>query len=348
MLRAGARLSAKLLPALPDRAKRLLSGARAVVIDGNTLDPTVQAFLTSMRLAGVPGLVLDDAVAASRRNMYDTCVALGGEAVPVRVDELSIPGPGQASIGARHYRPGGTDAAPALVFFHGGGYVMGDLDTHDALCRLICRDAGIHVISVDYRLAPEHKAPAAVDDCYAAYRWVTERAAELGLQPDRVAVGGDSAGGGLAAVVSQLARDDGGPLPVLQLLLYPVTDMRAPSRSRTLFADGFVLTQHDIDWCGDQYLDGSGVEDTDPRVSPVRAASLAGLPPALVFTAGFDPLRDEGNRYAAAMAAAGVPVDLRQLGSLVHGFANFNALGGDCSRGIADMVSALTAHLRRG
>ena len=346
MLRAGSRLNAKVLPALPDRAKRLMSGGRAVAIDGNTLDPTVQAFLTAMRLAGVPGLVLDDDVTASRRNMYDTCIALGGQGVAVRVDELSIPGPANP-IGVRHYRPGGTDVLPALVFFHGGGYVLGDLDTHDALCRLICRDAGIHVISVDYRLAPEHKAPAAVDDCHAAYRWVTERAGELGVAPGRIAVGGDSAGGALAAVVSQLARDDGGPAPALQLLLYPVTDIRTPSRSRTLFAEGFVLCQHDLDWCADQYLDGSAIADTDPRVSPLRAASLAGLPPALVFTAGFDPLRDEGNRYAAAMAAAGVPVDLRQLGSLVHGFANFNALGGDCSRGIADMVSALTAHLRR-
>lgn len=347
MLGVGGRLNARLLPALPDGVKRLMSGGRAVVIDGNTLDPTVQALLTLTRLGGVPGMVLDDDVVASRRNMYDTCMAFGGQSVPVRVDELSIPGPANP-IGARHYRPAGTDPAPALVYFHGGGYALGDLDCYDALCRLICRDAGIHVISVDYRLAPEHKAPAAVDDCYAAYRWVTQRAGELGVQPGRIAVGGDSAGGGLAAVVCQLARDDGGPLPVLQLLLYPLTDMRTPSRSRTLFADGFVLRQHDIDWFAGQYLDGSGIVDTDPRVSPLRAKSLAGLPPALVFTGGFDPLRDEGNRYAAAMADAGVPVDLRQLGSLMHGFANFNALGGACSRGIAEMVSALTAHLRRG
>jgi acetyl esterase len=204
------------------------------------------------------------------------------------------------------------------------------------------------VFSVDYRLAPEHPAPAAVDDCLAAYRWVVAQADELGVPFDRVAVGGDSAGGNLAAVVAQSVRDAGGPVPFLQFLIYPCTDIPTPTRSRTLFSSGFVLSGHDIEWFGDRYLEGSGLDADDPRVSPARAADLSGLPPALVVTAGFDPLRDEGNAYAAALAAAGVPVDLREMGSMIHGFMSFDGLGGGVSARIAEVVSALRAHLRRG
>ena len=195
--------------------------------------------------------------------------------------------------------------------------------TRTTLCAgSLCRDADVQVFSVDYRLAPEHPAPAAVDDCLAAFRWVAAHAADFGVQSDRIAVGGDSAGGGLAAAVSQLSRD-GGTVPALQLLLYPWTDIRTPTRSRTLFASGLVLCAHDIVWCGDRYLDGSGVAADDPRVSPARAEDLSGLPPALVVTAGFDPLRDEGNAYAAALATAGISVDLRQMGPMTHAFMNF-------------------------
>lgn len=224
---------------------------------------------------------------------------------------------------------------------------MGDLDTHDALCRLTCRDAGIHVLSIDYRLAPEHPAPAAVEDAYAAFEWACEHAAELGVDRDRVAVGGDSAGGTLAAVVSQLARDSGGPTPALQWLIYPRTDLSGHTRSMSLFADGFVLTKRDITWFEAQYLTGSGLETTDPRVSPLLAKSLSGLAPALIAVAGFDPLRDEGEKYAAALRAAGTAVDLRRMGSLTHGFVNFFPLGGDCATGTSELVSALRAHLSR-
>jgi acetyl esterase/lipase len=234
-----------------------------------------------------------------------------------------------------------------LVFYHGGGWTIGDLDTHDALCRLTCRDAEVHVLSVDYRLAPEHKAPAALDDAYAAFRWATEHAADLGAIPDKVAVGGDSAGGNLAAIVAQLARDDGGPKPVLQWLIYPRTDFTAQTRSMSLFADGFLLTKADMDWFEVNYLDGSGVEPTDPRVSPLLADTLAGLPPALIATAGFDPLRDEGNRYAAALRDAGTPVDLRSTGSVTHGFASLFPLGGGCAVATTELISALRAHLSR-
>jgi acetyl esterase/lipase len=205
----------------------------------------------------------------------------------------------------------------------------------------------VHVLSIDYRLAPEHPAPAAVDDAYAAFRWGYEHARDLGAIPGKVAVGGDSAGGNLAAVVSLLARDDDGGKPVLQWLIYPRTDFTAKTRSLSLFAEGFLLTKADMDWFEDQYLDGSGIEPTDPRISPLLAETLSGLPPALIATAGFDPLRDEGDRYAAALRDAGTPVDLRSIGSVTHGFVNLFPLGGGSAVATGELISALRAHLSR-
>ena len=233
--------------------------------------------------------------------MRESLLGFAGPQVHVGVSDLSIPGPA-GPIPARHYRPATSDPAPLVVFYHGGGWVIGDLDTHDALCRLTCRDAGVHVLSIDYRLAPEHPAPAAVDDAYAAFQWAYEHAADLGAIPGKVAVGGDSAGGNLAAVVSLLARDDEGGKPVLQWLIYPRTDFTAKTRSLSLFAEGFLLTKADMDWFEDQYLDGSGIEPTDPRISPLLAETLSGLPPALIATAGFDPLRDEGDQIRGGIA----------------------------------------------
>jgi acetyl esterase len=339
----------KVLPWVPTRAKRMLAGGRSVTIDGNTLDPTLQLMLSAQRAVGINGLAVEGDQAASRAQAREMTRAFGGPQIHVGVDEVSVPGPAGA-IAARHYRPVTAEPAPLLVFYHGGGWVIGDLDTHDALCRLTCRDAGVHVLSIDYRLAPEHPAPAAVDDAYAAFRWAHEHAGDLGAIPGKVAVGGDSAGGNLATVVSQLARDDEdpqGPKPVLQWLIYPRTDLTARTRSQSLFADGFVLTKRDIDWFDSQYLGGSGVEPTDPRVSPLLAESLSGLPPALIATAGFDPLRDEGEQYAAALQAAGTAVDLRSMGSLTHAFANFFQLGGGSAVATTELISALRAHLSR-
>ena len=322
-----------------------MSGGRAVVIDGNTLDPTLQAFTANLRLLGVTGLVFDDDVVLSRR-VFESLVPLSGPPVPVDVTEMSIPGPA-GPIRVRRYRPAGSaeEPAPALVYFHGGGWVLGSLDSYDPVARILCRDAGVEVFSVDYRLAPEHPAPASFDDSLAAFRWIAAHAGELGIPGDRIAVGGDSAGGALAASVAQSTRTDD-VVPAMQLLIYPVTDVRGPTRSRTLFAEGFVLGGHDMDWFGDQYLAGA-VGAEDPRVSPARAADLAGLPPALVVTAGFDPLRDEGNAYAAALADAGVAVDLREMAGMTHGFLNFDGLGGGSSACIDELTSALRAHLRR-
>lgn len=336
----------KVIPWVPTGAKRLLTGGRSVTIDGNTLDPTLQLMLSAQRAVGINGLTVDEDVAASRMQMREGCLALPGPQIHVSVSEMSIPGPA-GDLPARHYRPASADPTPLLVFYHGGGWTIGDLDTHDALCRLTCRDAGIHVLSIDYRLAPEHPAPAAIDDTYAAFGWACAHAAELGAIPGKVAVGGDSAGGNLAAVVSQLARNDGGPMPVLQWLLYPRTDFTAQTRSLSLFADGFLLTKRDMDWFEAQYLSGSGVEPTDPRVSPLLAENLSGLPPALIATAGFDPLRDEGQLYGAALRDAGTSVDVRSMRSLTHGFANLFPLGGGSAAATAELISALRAHLSR-
>lgn len=346
VLNATSGVMLRLLPHLPDAVKRLLLGRRTVTIDGNTLDTTLQFMLAAQRSAGVNGLVASSDVTVARAQLRKLASMIdAGIAVGVR--DLSIPGPA-GPIPVRHYTPvNGEGSEPLLVFFHGGGFVVGDLDTHDDLCRLMCRDAGVHVLAVDYRLAPEHPAPAAIEDCYAAYRWALEHAAELGADHARVAVGGDSAGGNLSAVVSLRARDEGLALPALQLLLYPITNFAGDTRSKTLFADGYFLTKNDIDWFRDNYLAGSRLDRSDPRISPLLADDLSGLPPAMVLTGGFDPLRDEGNQYADALAAAGVPVDHRQFGPLVHVFANFFPLGGASATASAEVVSALRAHLSR-
>jgi acetyl esterase len=339
-------VGARVIPWIPTAIRRGLVRGRSVIIDGNTLDPTLQLMLSGLRAVGIDGLVVDDDPQVSRAQMRESTVGFPGPQIHVDVTELSLPGPA-GQIPARHYRPAGGEAAPLLVFYHGGGWSIGDLDTHDSLCRLTCRDAGIHVLSIDYRLAPEHPAPAAIEDAYAAFTWAYEHAGELGATPGRVAVGGDSAGGNLAAVVSQIARDEGAPAPVLQWLIYPRTDFTARNRSLTLFSRGFLLTKRDIDWFESQYLRRSKLDRTDPRVSPALAESLSGLAPALIAVAGFDPLRDEGESYAEALRAAGVAVDLRYLGSLTHGFANLFQLGGDSMVATSELISALRAHLSR-
>jgi acetyl esterase len=346
VVNAATKVTLRALPLLPDPVKRLFLGGRSVTVDGNTLDTTLQLMLAAQRAARLRGLVASDDVAVARRQLR-IMAAMFSLRINADVRELTIPGPAGA-IRARHYQPAATNTEPALlVFYHGGGFVIGDLDTHDDLCRLICRDGGISVLSVDYRLAPEHKAPAAVDDAYAAYRWALEHAAELGADPARVAVGGDSAGGNLAALVSQRARTDRLTLPALQVLIYPATDLCGDTRSKTLFADGYFLTARNIDWFMEHYLGGAEVSADDPTVSPLLADDLSGLPPALVLTGGFDPLRDEGNAYAEAMRAAGAPVDLREERSLVHAFVNFFPLGGGSAAATNAMISAIRAHLQR-
>jgi acetyl esterase len=245
----------------------------------------------------------------------------------------------------RLYRPASSVARllPAILYFHGGGWVIGSLEGYDLPCRFFCARTGCAVVSVDYRLAPEHKFPAAVDDAVASFHWLAEHAVELGIDPARIVIAGDSAGGTLATVVSQQVR--GEPrTPCLQWLIYPATDLAAEMPSHKTCASGFLLTRDDMQWFRSQYLNDPG-EVADPRVSPLRAADLSGLPPALVFTAGFDPLRDEGQAYADRLTAAGVKTIHREFDSLIHGFVGMRGALHAAARAMDDMVAGLRHEL---
>ncbi|MEB4211638.1 alpha/beta hydrolase [Mycobacterium sp. 94-17] len=341
---AALRVGVKVVPWIPPWLKRLLAGGRRITIDGNTLDPTLQLMLAGQRRTRTGGLSATGDPDVARALMRSSHSVMAAE-IGLPTADFTIPGP-DGPLPVRHYRPAVEGPAPLLVFFHGGGFVVGDIESHDGLCRMICRDAAIHVLSVDYRLAPEHKAPAAVDDCFGAYRWVLENAAGLGAS--RIGVGGDSAGGNLAALVALRSRDEGVPQPALQVLLYAVLDLSEETRSRKLFSESFFLSRRDRDWFADLYLGGTRFAADNARVSPLQAADLSGLAPALVLTAGFDPLRDEGNEYAAALRAAGVTVDHRQFDALTHGFASIAPFGGGSADAVIATISAIRAHLSRG
>ncbi|MCB9597709.1 MAG: alpha/beta hydrolase [Sandaracinaceae bacterium] len=242
-----------------------------------------------------------------------------------RVEDQWITGPA-GELAVRVYTPrGGPDPLPAIVYYHGGGFVVGGLDSHDASCRHLARHATATVIAVDYRMAPEDPFPAAVDDACATFRWVHANVGALAIDPARIAVAGDSAGGNLAAVVAQQMRSEGHPPPCWQLLIYPATDMTRSCESHALFADGFFLNGSTVDWFLANYL-SDPTQALDPRASPLATRDVSGLPPAHVVVAGFDPLRDEGEAYAHALMAAGVPTTLRCYGSQVHGFFGMGGL----------------------
>jgi acetyl esterase len=262
------------------------------------------------------------------------------------VRELSAPGESGIAIPMRLYRGAamacGGGKLPALVYFHGGGWVIGDLDTHDSLCRRLANAARCVVVSVDYRLAPEHKFPAAVEDCFAATAWVASEAEALGVDSERLAVGGDSAGGNLAAVVSLLTRDRGAPRLCYQALLYPAVDggMTHPSHDR--FAEGYLLTRPTIRWFYGQYL-RSPADVADWRASPLRASDLSGVPPALVLTAGNDVLCDEGEAYARRLQQHGVAVRLRHFPDQIHGFLTMGKIVRAAQPALDDVAEALKA-----
>lgn len=263
------------------------------------------------------------------------------EGEPVaRVEDRTIPGPA-GEIPVRIYSPDATPGTPrpVLAWFHGGGWVIGNLDGADPACRMIANAAGCVVVSVDYRLAPEHKYPAAAEDCLAATDWVSANAGSLGADPTRLAVGGDSAGGNLAAVVTQLAKDMGGPAIKFQLLVYPVTDHGFGTSSYQENAEGYLLTKASMEWFWGHYLNHEG-EGAHPKASPLRASDLSGLPPAWVITAEFDPLRDEGEAYAAALRAAGVKVEHKRYDGQIHGFFA-NAVIDDGIAAVKDAARAL-------
>jgi len=335
---------ARTLLRLPPALLVRLSGKPQVVHEGLTLHPEVQFMLALReRLGAVPLSALPPE--EGRRRLRREALVHAGEPVEVgAVRELvldTVPGP----LKARYYAPkqgSGKDSKrrPLLVFFHGGGFVLGDLDTHDPACRLLCRHADLHVLAVDYRLAPEHPFPAALEDASAAFAWARAHAEELGADPARIAVGGDSAGGNLSAALAQLAVREGTPAPVAQLLLYPTLDRTEERASLGLFAEGFFLSRADIDWFQKHYM-GALTDCSDPRLSPLKCRELSGLPPALVITAGFDPLRDEGEAYAAALQEAGTPVTLRRFDGLVHGFANMTGVSPVCRGAVVEIASML-------
>ena len=291
-------------------------------------------------------------IPAARAGEADLLAALPpyDSPVPLDVDELMIPGPeGAPDVRVRRYRPSDrTEALPALVYFHGGGFVVGSVDLYDADCRRIAAEVGAVVVSVDYRLAPEHPFPAPLEDCYAALLWVAANAEELGVDPDRIAVGGESAGGGLAAGAALLARDRGGPRLCLQFLGIPELDDRLSTASmHTLGATSPITTiaNGEISW--DSYL-GAGVRGTDqvsPYAAPARAADLAGLPPALVTAYELDALRDEDIAYAQGLLSAGVPTELHVYAGAFHA-CTWLADVGICQKVLGDVVDGLRRGLR--
>jgi acetyl esterase len=286
-----------------------------------SLHPQVVALLERVARSPLPPYATVPPFVA-RRIYHDTRAALSPAPPAVAEAKLVLaPGPG-GPIPLRAYRPAGADPGavlPALLYFHGGGWTFGDLDTHDVVCRQLANGARCAVFSVDYRMGPESPFPAAVDDCLAATRWVAAEAGTLRVDAQRIAVGGDSAGGNLAAVVALAARDGGGPRLCFQLLVYPATDQRMGFPSIARNGEGYLLTRQSMEYFRGHYLPRRADWD-DWRASPLLAQSLSGLPPALVITAGFDPLVDEGKAYAERLAREGVKTAYREYPDMVHGF----------------------------
>ncbi len=315
------------------------------------LDPVAETILRAMDETFPRVETFADA-AEVRRVMKEAPPMPGDPPAVARVDDRTIPGP-ESEIPVRIYWPAGANgssASPGVVFFHGGGWVICDLDTHDGQCRNLANAVDAVVVSVDYRLAPEHKVPAAAEDCFAATQWVAEHAAELGIDPTRLAIAGDSAGGNLTAVVSLMARDHGGPPLAFQALVYPVTDCNAARNeyaSKVENGVGYFLTTASMEWYRDQYLRNEADGD-DPYVSPMLASSLAGLPPAFVVTAEYDPLRDEGEAYAKKLEAAGVPTGLYRAPGMFHGFFGMDAVLEGAKLAQAQVFDAMHAALHPG
>jgi acetyl esterase len=298
--------------------------------------------LALAKLNGETSLVEGRTVEQARAENRASVPAVAGPPRPMaRVENLSVAG-ASGELPARFYVALGAPQPPQplLLYFHGGGWVIGDLDTHDSICRFLADHSGCRVLSVEYRLAPEHPFPRPVEDAVAAFAWAHANAAELGADPELIAVGGDSAGGNLSAALCLQNRDSGAPQPAMQLLLYPVTDAVGGQRSRDTFAEGFLLTREDMEWFERHYIP-DGCDDDEPRASMMRARDVSGLPPAYVATAGFDPLRDEGEIYARRMHEAGVQVVLQRHPSLIHGFANLTAVCPTARAAMLEVAGAL-------
>ena len=307
------------------------------------VDPQIAAILAMLETSGAPSLTSGSPDQARAQFRFTTVDLRDPATLPevASVDNGSIAGPA-GPVPIRIYRPAAAGPVPTIVFFHGGGFVIGDLDTHDDHGRLLCHDVEAVVVSVDYRLAPEHKFPAGFEDCYAATTWAADNIGELGGDPKRLAVAGDSAGGNLAAAVAVAARESG-PRLAAQLLIYPgvdfIDDDTHPSRLEN--AEGYFLTAADMTWFREHYIDPDHVQD--PRASVLHVADLAGVAPAVVAVAEFDPLRDEGEAYAKKLSDAGVDVTLQRFDGMVHGFYGMGVL----SAKAAEAVQTINADLRK-
>lgn len=300
-----------------------------------SIDPQIAQYLERMAALNMPAL-WEIPVKKARVNTE--------RQRKLRVTDLSIPGP-ERLIPIRVYRPAGAAFMPGLVYFHGGGWVVGNLNSVDARCRILADWTPVVVVSVDYRLAPEHKFPAAVEDSLAATQWVLANGAQIGIDTGKVGVGGDSAGGNLAAVVALEAKRLKLKL-ALQYLCYPVTDLLSDTKSRNERATGYGLTKASMEWYEHQYL-VSKFDAENPLASPIRATDLSGLPPAIVGVAGYDPLYSEGLAYAEKLKAAGVPVELHDYPSLIHGFYSMGVESDAVKQAVADSCRALREHFAR-
>jgi acetyl esterase len=335
----GEELTLRTILRLPVPLRRRFAG-RPVHVDGQTLDVDMQAVLKLQKLAGIPR-VEEVPIPAGRALLRDQSMIVSGHQPVGEARDLRVPGPQGSDLPARLYVPRGTTGpSPLLYLIHGGGWVYGDLESHDGVCRYLTEQAGIRVLAVDYRRAPEHPYPAALDDCFAAYRWLREHAGDLGADPNRIAVGGDSAGGNLSIAVCLRAREEGLPQPAAQILVYPATDFSQRLPSRAMFGEGFYLSKQFMDRCEAAYV-ASGTDTTDPLLSPLQAKDLSGLAPALVVTAGFDPLRDEGEAFARRVADDGGVVVLKRHAGLIHGFFNMVGVSSSARRAVGEIVLRL-------
>ncbi len=306
------------------------------------LDPQARAVLDQLEAANLPDLASVDPVVI--RQLTDASVDLSQGEPVAGVENRTLPGPA-GKIPVRIYTPEGSAPFPGVVYFHGGGFVYCSLDTHDGTCRSLANAAGCVVVSVDYRLAPENKFPAAPGDCFPATRWVSENGAEIGVDPTRIAVAGDSAGGNLASVVTLMARERRGPALAFQLLVYPVANYAFDTDSYRENAEGYLLTEKMMRAFWKHYLSDEA-EAESPYASPLRAESLQGLPPAFVITAEFDPLRDEGEAYAKRLAEAGVAATAHRYSGMIHGFFSMGPSIERAQVAIADAGRALRTALR--